>query len=326
MAISLSQDDYWALILESPANEHNAFTADRLNITWKYPSQLGHGFIREISLRDGLELTIADYQPYEDIITHSYKREHPLEYTFDIPDNNPSLTEAIPYHFYGSGIAPGGCRKQYANQRVRWVSLHIEPEAFRAFAGDSNGQVPDTLQHLIGDSNQDFYARSGQATPAMHIALQQILHSPYQRLTQRLFLESKVLELMVLILEHEVEAQQRKQPAVQLKPDEVDRLHWAKEILHQNLDNPPSLMQLARQVGLNECTLKRGFRQVFRTTVFGYLRQRRMEQAKALLTQGRMNVYEAARAVGYTSQSRFATAFRQTFGVNPKTFSTRQWQ
>jgi AraC-like DNA-binding protein len=65
---------------------------------------------------------------------------------------------------------------------------------------------------------------------------------------------------------------------------------------------------------------------IFGTTVFGYLRQCRMEQARLLLLEGRMNVREAAQAVGYASQSRFAAVFRKTFGVNPKTFSTQRSQ
>lgn len=51
--------------------------------------------------------------------------------------------------------------------------------------------------------------------------------------------------------------------------------------------------------------------------------QYRMEQAKVLLMQGRMNVHQAGQAVGYASQSRFATVFRKAFGVNPKVFVTQ---
>lgn len=134
------------------------------------------------------------------------------------------------------------------------------------------------------------------------------------------------MELMALILEDEIEAQEGKQTDFQLKPDDIERVHYAKEILHANFDNPPSTAQLARQVGLNECTLKRGFRACFNTSIFGYLRQYRMEQAKILLMEGRMNVHQAAQAVGYASQSSFASVFRKTFGVNPKVFSTQHQQ
>jgi AraC-like DNA-binding protein len=326
MAIVLSQDDYWELIQENTIEGHIESAASLLDVTWEYPSQLGQGSVQELSLRDGLVLAIANYQQHDDIIVHACDREHWLEYTFNISTSSQNLLNLTSYHLYGSGIAPKQHDKQTAKQRSQWVSVHIEPKVFQSFTGNSSGQVPPALQHLVGNLNQEYYVRSGQATPAMQIALQQILQCPYQGLTRRMFLESKVLELMSLLLEHEIEAQIGKQPVFRLKPDDVERLHYAKEILHQSLDNPPSLMQLARQVGLNECTLKQGFRQMFNTTVFGYLRQCRMEHAKLLLMQGCMNVNEAAQAVGYTSQSRFAAMFRKTFGVNPKTFATQRSQ
>lgn len=65
----------------------------------------------------------------------------------------------------------------------------------------------------------------------------------------------------------------------------------------ESLDHPPSLMQLAHQMGLNECTLKQGFRRVFKMSIFGYLRQCRMERAQLLLMQGQMSVHEAALAL-----------------------------
>ena len=99
-----------------------------------------------------------------------------------------------------------------------------------------------------------------------------------------------------------------------------EQIHAAAEALKRYLEEPPTLTALARQVGLSETTLKRGFQQVFGTTVFGYLRERRMERAHALLQSGEATVLEAAARVGYSNPSNFAAAFRRQFGVNPKAF------
>jgi len=77
-------------------------------------------------------------------------------------------------------------------------------------------------------------------------------------------------------------------------------------------------VELARLAGLNDYKLKAGFRQVFGTTVFGYLRQQRLEQARQLLQAQEISVTEAAATVGYSSQGHFAAAFRKQFGINPK--------
>ena len=62
------------------------------------------------------------------------------------------------------------------------------------------------------------------------------------------------------------------------------------------------------------------------TTPFGYLRNCRLLQAKRLLMAADLSVTEVAAAVGYTSRNRFATAFRQKIGLNPKALQMRVWQ
>jgi AraC-like DNA-binding protein len=323
MAIALSQDDHWALVRESMVDEYTKSAADWFDTTYSYPSQLGYGSVRTIGLRGGLELSIADYQRHDDIFIHSADREHPLEYSFYLSDRTSSLTRAIPYSLFGSGIAPGEQGQEFAKQRIRWVSVHLEPEVFHSFAGNPDGELPEALQHLIGDPNREYYVRPGQSTPAMCIALQQILHCPYQGFTQRMFLESKVWELMSLLLEQEAEIHLSKQQFIALKPDDVDRIHHAKDILLQNLQNPPSLAQLARQVGLNECTLKRGFRQVFGTTAFGYLHHYRLEYARQLLITGEMTVAQVAQSIGF-ARNYFTKAFCQKFDCTPGAYRRSQ--
>jgi AraC-type DNA-binding domain-containing proteins len=102
--------------------------------------------------------------------------------------------------------------------------------------------------------------------------------------------------------------------------DTEERLREASALLVARLDEAPSLEALAKQVGLSETTLKRGFRQVFGSTVYEYLRIARMEKARTLLQSGEATVIEAASLVGYSNPSNFAAAFRRQFGLNPKEY------
>jgi AraC-like DNA-binding protein len=86
------------------------------------------------------------------------------------------------------------------------------------------------------------------------------------------------------------------------------------------LNDPPTLIELARLARINDCKLKLGFRQVFGTTVFGYLHDCRMEQSRQLLEAGEMSVAEVTCALGYANRSHFAIAFRKKFGMNPSTY------
>ncbi|MEL6398367.1 MAG: AraC family transcriptional regulator [Cyanobacteria bacterium J06626_4] len=117
--------------------------------------------------------------------------------------------------------------------------------------------------------------------------------------------------------------QYSQQPAISLTSSAIEQLYQAQAILDQNMSQPPSTAELARQVNLNERKLREGFRQVCDTTVFGYLTQPRMQTACKLLTQQR-SIVAVATAIGYDSATAFSNAFRRQFGMSPKGYQLKQ--
>ncbi len=334
MTITISQKDFWNLFVEIPETEKKSdglcnILQDRWYIfdtICQFPKELGTGIWGEIELRNGLSLAFSEVQLYDDLIMQNPERQHPLEYNFYLSgyqqDNHFSVSSGN-HRLWGSGLAPKEKFKSFKSENFIEISVHMKPEVFCLFMGKEQQQLPPELTHLVRKPHQEYYSRPGTTTPAMQVALQQILNCPYQEMMKRMYLESKVLELMVLLVDEDVAARQGKNNTFSLKPDDVERIHYAKEILLQNLNNPPSLLELARRVGLNDCTLKRGFRLIFDTTVFGYLHDHRLEQARKLLIAGELSISQAARSVGFSSRSYFATAFRKKFGINPKEFLIR---
>ncbi|MEH2391428.1 MAG: helix-turn-helix domain-containing protein [Nostoc sp.] len=319
MAVTISHQAYWELWDENADNISKFDPNDDLDIIYKYPQQLGQGYSRTIWLRQGIELNIGNYHNFDGIIVHSQEREHPLEYNFQLCGSYTTPFSSIntkEYNLCGSGIAPQEyCQSSSGNHKH--INVHIEPEVFRSFIGDRSGDLPTELQHLIAE-NRIYYQNSGKITSQMQACLQQILQCPYYGITKRMYLEARVLDLMALLMEQEIEARKGKDSTSSLKSDDLERLHHAREILLQNLGNPPSLIDLSRQVGLNECTLKRGFRLAFGTTAFHYLHHYRLEKARQLLQTGDMNVVEVARIVGFASRSYFASSFRKNLELIPK--------
>lgn len=99
---------------------------------------------------------------------------------------------------------------------------------------------------------------------------------------------------------------------------ELRCLHAARVLVVNRIANPPTIKQVARAAGLNENTLKRGFKQLFGTTIFELSVRSRMEHALVMLRERKKPVAEVAAAVGYAHQTSFATAFRRHFGVSPR--------
>ncbi|MBT1689705.1 helix-turn-helix transcriptional regulator [Dawidia soli] len=152
-------------------------------------------------------------------------------------------------------------------------------------------------------------------TPSMKIILYKIRTCRDSGLLKRMLLESKVLDLLVLLLKQITPERQFRGLTVRL--DDVDKLYEVKRLVEQHITHQHSLRELARQVGLNEFKLKKGFRELFGTTIFSYLLDLRMEHARQLLLQGTMTVKEVAEEVGYRYTKNFLAAFKKKFKILP---------
>lgn len=326
MTITFLQQDYWNLVKASQAPE-NTSPQNAFETVCPFPLQLGQGANRFFQLREGVELRIPHYQLHtEDVELVAPERSHPLEYGFYLSGKvrEEEVITAGQYFLNGSGVAPAVIVRDSADEPILCVNVHIEPSALKTFLGETFDLAYSGLAHLVRPKDQLYYNRSGVTTVAMQTALHQILNCPFDGITKKAYLESKVWELMALLIDQELQQVMVKQWPKPLKADDIERIHYAKEVLTARFSDPPSLMELARLVGINDCKLKAGFRQVFGTTVFGYLQDCRMDRSRQLLDSGEMTIAEAAQAVGYANRSHFAISFRKKFGVNPGVYRKRQ--
>ena len=291
---------------------------------WQMPSLLGSGYARQMQLRPGLWLTVSDYQKRQ---THIYEAPHrrtmPLTLVFYLAGgmrvDNSGLTttqEEIAGKSYLYCLPNTFETEAYPGaQQHREVRIRMLPELMPTLR-DRVHELPTEMRTTIEHPEQASLYYPTAITPAQQHVLQQIVQWPYQGITRQLYLEGKVLELLALHFEQMLAPRTHKS----LLTRDIDRIYQARDILIQNMAHPPSLSKLARQVQLNERKLKEGFHQVFDTTVFGYLHNHRMEQARYLLQTGQLNIQETARWVGYASRSSFVVAFKKKFQAVPSQY------
>ncbi len=101
--------------------------------------------------------------------------------------------------------------------------------------------------------------------------------------------------------------------------NEADRekIIKSREILIQHIGEPITIKALSRKVAINECYLKKGFKEIFGTTIFDFYQTQRMEHAKYLLYDKGLSVTEVSLLLGYSSISHFSTAFKKHTGIKP---------
>ncbi len=146
--------------------------------------------------------------------------------------------------------------------------------------------------------------------------IRQALHEKKAAYLRNAFLQIKLAEWFVLFFEQAVTVEGRADLA-SLRPDELERVRQVQDIIHGDPAASYSLVGLAHAVGTNEATLKKHFKAVYGTTVFGYLTTCRMERAKALLVNEKLKVALVAQEVGYKYASHFSAAFRKYYGYLP---------
>ncbi|MES2430598.1 MAG: AraC family transcriptional regulator [Bacteroidota bacterium] len=96
-----------------------------------------------------------------------------------------------------------------------------------------------------------------------------------------------------------------------------DKITKAREVLLKHIGEPLTIKELSRKVAINECYLKKGFKEMFGTTIFDFYQSQRMEHAKYLLYDKGLSVTEVSAILGYSSISHFSTAFKKHTGIKP---------
>ncbi len=96
------------------------------------------------------------------------------------------------------------------------------------------------------------------------------------------------------------------------------------DLLQAQLDEAtpasPTLDELAQATGLSKHHFIKAFRETVGETPYAWVMRRRIERARALLTQPSGTVGDVAFQTGFSSPAHFVAAFRQRFGVTPGVF------
>ncbi|MEM6452131.1 MAG: AraC family transcriptional regulator [Cyanobacteria bacterium P01_D01_bin.105] len=333
MTIKLTENEFEEQFQETNEEALQCDPSDTSDIIYKFDARISQGWRRDVDLREGLRLRMDHHHLCDHIVINSYEEECAIIWLWftlsgqgeDIFFASKSseflnLSVAGKYYLQSNGLGPPSVSNYSDAHPHSYIGVEINPSTLHSFVSSPEEALPKNLQHLIKRPSQEAYFRSGDTQPMMATVLQQILHCPYQGMVKRAYLEGKLLELIALVLDHEVTLQQGEVKKGALKPEQIERIHYAREILLRDMYNPPSLVELARQVGLNDFLLKKGFRQVFGNTVFGELQAYRLELAKQLLAEGSLSAAEISRLAGYAHPNSFARAFKQKFGISPTTY------
>lgn len=153
-----------------------------------------------------------------------------------------------------------------------------------------------------------------------HLILHEITTSKWKGAFKKIFLESKALTLLLCFRKTSSTSPVPDCVSCKFlnKPVEKVKIMKAREIILSRLSSPPTIQELSLEIGMNQCYLKKGFKEVFSLTIYDFIQEERMNKAKMLLLYSNISVSEIANLIGFSSISNFSNAFKKFSGVFPR--------
>ncbi|WP_299224444.1 AraC family transcriptional regulator [uncultured Psychroserpens sp.] len=237
---------------------------------------------------------------------------------------NVNLDVKYPNHLKSFAYTKGLALSFFANENVEFIHSVSKNKPLQCIVIATAIRHLDKLPNQEGElfsellnqlvNPKDHYVEGPHffMTPEMHHITDSLFNIKYEGKAKMMFFRSQITALLShffgqLALNHSKD----------IASVDRERLYLARDILSNNLDDPPSLTELSKAIGFNTTKLKREFKTVFGLPVFKYLQEQRLSQAYEMISQKKATVQEAAWHVGYDSLSSFSNAFAKKFGFRP---------
>lgn len=287
-----------------------AFPAEHAHVVYHAVNELGGDVRCEVSR---VERTAE--RPVDDLVTISYitlKKETYLQLRYCVSGNMYCRQNGAACHQCRAHEADS-CRERI--ETIDEVSISFSKTCLSKFFSGNLQTLSDTV--LAFQQSPDF-SRSLALCNRSKVALQQVLSISGESKLAALAVSTASQQLLLYALE----ALDEKVPqplTCRFLNNEADRakILLARDILLQQIGEPVTIKQLSRRVAMNECYLKKGFKEVFGATIFEFYQDQRMQHARYLLYEKGLTVTEVAEMLGYSSISHFSTAFKKHTGLKP---------
>lgn len=195
------------------------------------------------------------------------------------------------------------------------ISLLISIKKFHSMFSQESGYIP-----FLSIENRDKkYYKDGNISPSMAIVLNQLMNFNLMPTVKALYFRAKAYELLSLNFNRTEDANIAQCPFL-VDEENVLKIRKAKDLVISRMAEPPSLQELATEIGLSLKRLKEGFKQIYGDSVYSFLLDYKMEFSRKLLDSGEYNVNEVGLKVGYSTSSHFISAFKKKFGTTPKKY------
>ncbi len=253
------------------------------------------------------------------ILQYNYSKnddnEHSLELRFCVSGNVYCRKKQAECDYCSLNTSKGCIEKI---DSVDVLSFSFSPAYLHQFA-KANKTPASLTDNVLSFRHSSSFSKSLPLCGKTRMAIEALLNHTYTDTLENIFINAQTQILLLYSMDCMLGEKTESAFACKFLSNEADRekIIMAREILLKHIGEPITIKALSRKVAINECYLKKGFKEIFGTTIFDFYQGQRMEHAKYLLYDKGLSVTEVSMLLGYSSISHFSTAFKKHTGIKP---------
>lgn len=229
-------------------------------------------------------------------------------------------------HHLESLIACGGTAHEnilelQPQQSTCFFALVINRKSFEEKINDFLASMDTCLESIFKDVNgvNTFYSQSHYTLDIAKF-IEEFTTTDLTGLIRHVFLEGKAYEILTHFLKQYLEYIEEPEGKKILRQSTVEKIEQATSLIQKEMESVGSILSIAKRVGLNQNTLQEGFKKLYKKSVNQYIKEVRLDQAKALMENTELNITEITYRIGINSRSYFSKLFKEQFGISPKEY------
>lgn len=148
----------------------------------------------------------------------------------------------------------------------------------------------------------------------------EILDCKLEGLYLKMFIEQKILELLLYISNYKENQIENK------KIKDIQKIEAAHQILQENIDKRITLAWLCKKLGINKTYLVNGFKSRYQINIRDFIKDERMQKAANWLAHSDISIQLISDKLSYSNVSNFSNAFYNYFGEFPKEYRDKHYK
>jgi AraC-like DNA-binding protein len=292
----------------------------------------GEGIIKVIELADELQVLLAD------VAFNSYliaKRKPSDKRYYVLHFDDVYIADTATFTVDGEKLEKKQTRHSVARltsnvfSNAEEVSAHSRIKAVKVFFSEAwlkkylgLDDTVDGLQKYISLKTACF---DMEPLDAEYLRLMdELWHAKKDDPLQNIFLRNRVTLLIERFFTRLSEKMEKWDGGHNIPPEDMERFMKVEHLLVNDLsEKPPTIEQLAKLVTMSATRLKKGFKEMYGTSIYTYYQKARLQKAKELLLSGEYSITDTAAATGFYSTANFSAAFKKEFNILPSQLINR---